>query len=182
MTDPTFRRWIDLAPAEQIRGREEIKKIFFASSSRQNFKTEAERESFWQNWTAYYFTHEPQLIEVIESGGHLIGYLTGCRDTLSAAVHFRWQMSFGLFADLWARYPSHLHMNLSAEARGHGHGKVLIQRFCQTAGHLSACGVHIVTSPSERNVGFYRQAGFDFAIERDFNGARLLFMGLSIKK
>jgi len=41
-------------------------------------------------------------------------------------------------------------------------------------------GVHIVTSPGDRSVEFYKKNKFDFCVERHFNGKPILFMGLTL--
>ncbi len=158
-----------------------IREIFFVSASRKDFRDESERERFFQKWTEYYFSEHPRFVYTAsDQQGLIIGYLTGCPDSHQALSHYKDQISsYSLFGDLFARFPAHLHINLAESARGKGVGSTLIKAFIRD---LSGClGVHIVTSPNQRNVEFYRKNAFTFEVVREFGGNKYLFMGRSLE-
>ncbi|NJL25956.1 MAG: GNAT family N-acetyltransferase [Calothrix sp. SM1_5_4] len=167
---------------EPFRGTEEeeraIKEIFFLSSARQSFVNDNDREQFYQRWTRYYFASWPGEIRLARTfaadGPRLAGYLMFCPDSAGALSYFESRIpSYGVFADLFAGFPAHLHMNCHPSARGQGIGGRLIM----DARKRAPAGVHIVTSPDSRNVGFYRRNGFSFEVKRSWNAYELLFMG-----
>lgn len=154
-----------------------IREIFFESSSRRNFNDQAEKERFFQRWTEYYLSEHPESVYIaFDHDQTVIGYLMGCPDSRRAMEHYSSTLkSYSLFADLFDRFPAHLHINLAERARGRGIGAQLINAFIRD---LEGCpGLHIVTSPEARNRGFYLNNGFHFLVEREQNGTKFLFMG-----
>lgn len=173
----------DLSEEQLTEAHSAIRRIFFSTSSRQQFASQHEREAFFENWTSLYFQHYPGQILVAQEGPRTIGYLMGCPDSAALAKEFSLRNpSYALYVDLFAKFPAHLHINLSEEARGKGLGGRLVQTFCRELNRQSVKGVHIVTAAHARNCSFYRKEGFTFEVEREWKGRRLLFMGRTIER
>lgn len=153
-----------------------VREIFYASSARQKFASDEEREGFAERWLGPYLRNYQKYFWVAEVGGHCAGYLTGCPASAELLAHFADKVaSFALFRDQFAAFPAHLHLNVDAAARGKGVGADLIARFAE---QVPNAGVHIITSPSSRNRDFYRRNGFSFELEREIGKDGFLFMGL----
>ncbi|HEY0835383.1 MAG TPA: GNAT family N-acetyltransferase [Azospirillum sp.] len=151
-----------------------LEEIFFASSVRTAFASDAGRGAFLRTWTGWYVDHAPHdVLFWRDADGRVAGYLTGCRDSAAATELFGTIPKYDAFADLFARFPAHLHVNVRADRRGSGIGAALVEAFaadCRAAGRP---GVHVVTGIGARNVPFYTRNGFTEAVER----APLLFLG-----
>lgn len=157
-----------------------IREIFFVSSSRQSFASNEEREKFFATWTGFYFQNCPELILLDRAGdgSNVRGYLMGCADSASAMEYYRERLkSYAVFADLFPRYPAHLHINVHPSARSQGVGARLIERFAAILRGQGVRGLHIVTSPTAANLDFYRRNGFVFEEIRSWGAHSLLFMG-----
>jgi ribosomal protein S18 acetylase RimI-like enzyme len=177
--NPTIVTWSKLSPADQARLMPEFREVFFLTSSRKNFASTEEREKFWRGWTEYYFVNEPQHIYVaLSPEGFLQGYLTGSQDSRKAQPEIESRIpSYACFADLFGGFPAHLHINCHPNAQRTGLGRHLIETFVRDLRSSSTAGLHIVTSPGEDNVLFYRRLGFTQEVGRNWNGYPLLFMG-----
>lgn len=143
--------------------------VFFRSSARQSFPSAEERTRFLATWTGWYLEHAAEDVLLWIEDGRTLGYLTGCRDSAAAEALFTTIPRYTLFADQFASFPAHLHVNVHPDHRGRGIGAALVDAFAETCG----TGVHIVTAPDARNVAFYRRLGFEWAVER----RELLFLG-----
>jgi ribosomal protein S18 acetylase RimI-like enzyme len=178
----TFKKWSEVNSDENRPLFESVKEIFFLSSARKTFLTPKDKIQFFEDWTSYYFESCPDLIFLaLDSKSKVLGYLMGAPDSKRALNHYQTRVkSFAVFKDQFDRYPAHLHINLHPEARGQGLGSKLIDHFAGAMRQNQVPGVHIVTSPTSRNVQFYRQNQFDFELERPFHSARLLFMARSL--
>jgi len=156
-----------------------VREIFFLSSSRQNFSSEEEKAHFFDKWTKYYLDScADRALVAKDLGGRVMGYLMGCADSGQALPYFQEQnKSYALFADLFERFPAHLHLNCHPEARNMGVGSRLIEAFVQRLKSERSKGVHIVTSPESENCAFYRKNGFQFELMRHWRERPLLFMG-----
>jgi GNAT superfamily N-acetyltransferase len=158
-----------------------VREIFFLSSSRQTFAGDEEREKFFATWTEYYFKFCPQMILLDRDGGKVRGYLMGCADSRAAEEFYRERLkSYALFADLFSRFPAHLHINVHPSGRSQGVGGRLIGRLLEILREQGVKGLHIVTSPESPNAEFYRRNGFDFEEIRAWQKHSLLFMGRKI--
>jgi ribosomal protein S18 acetylase RimI-like enzyme len=173
-----IQRWHQGTQAEQDRWHQQFRSIFFASSTRKNFLDDDEREEFWRTWTEFYFSKVPDLIFLARINDSVVGYLMGCADSTASLPELQSRVpSFALFADLFASFPAHLHINFSAEARGQGGGRQLVDAFIQELKDRGCPGVHVVTSPTAENVPFYRRLGFTVEVDRPWHLMPLLFMG-----
>lgn len=155
---------------------EEIKFIFFESSSVKSFRDDEHKVSFFNRWCGDYLKHYPEYFYLTLENGKLLGYLCGVIDS-KLAINFLNVPAQNLFEDLFETYPAHLHINFHPDARGKGLGTILINHFENELKKREVRGLHLITSQSARNVSFYKKAGFNYALEREFNGSFLYFMG-----
>jgi ribosomal protein S18 acetylase RimI-like enzyme len=155
---------------------EEIKNIFFLSSSLKEFSSEERKAAFFKRWCGDYLTHFPEFFYLMHEEGKLLGYLSGCTDSLQAAKILS-VPGYEVFADLFVRYPAHLHINFHPDCRGKGLGSKLIENYLTELKNLRLSGVHLVTSPEAANISFYQRLGFSDVYARDLNAIKLLFMG-----
>jgi GNAT superfamily N-acetyltransferase len=151
-----------------------LEEIFFLSTTRTSFADPQERAAFLRTWTGWYVEHAPADIWfALDEGSGILGYLTGCKDSAGAGELARTIPGYEIFADLFAAYPAHLHINVRPEHRGHGIGRRLIEAFAADCAAEKLPGLHLVTAVGARNAAFYRRAGFVKAHPR----GRLLFLG-----
>jgi len=61
-------------------------------------------------------------------------------------------------ADVLARYPAHLHINLTTEARGSGTGRALMERYFEDLRAQGVPGVHLYCG--DKPLPFYFKTGF----------------------
>lgn len=136
---------------------DELEAIFFASALRQRFADGAERAAFLETWTGWYVREAPDdLLLWLDGDGRVAGYLTGCRDSTDATALFDVIPGYAVFADRFACFPAHLHINVRPDRRDAGIGARLIEAFAESCG----TGLHIVTGAGARNAAFYRRNGF----------------------
>ncbi|MFZ4713402.1 MAG: GNAT family N-acetyltransferase [Bacteriovoracaceae bacterium] len=165
---------------DKDRVREKIKEIFFLTSSRKLFDSEELKEAFFKKWTSYYFEKRPGFIYVaIENTPELnvLGYLTIEPDSLLAKDYFKDHAHYLLFEDFYADFTAHLHINCHPDTQGKGVGSALIKRASDDLKHIGFQGLHLITSPTARNVDFYRKNGFTTERTRTLNDINYLFMG-----
>lgn len=160
----------------------DLEEIFFLNA-RNPPQSQPERENFFKKYARVYFENWPDdtFFACHLDNEKTLGYLIGCRNSTEAAPLLENLLpSYSLFADQFKKYPAHLHMNVHPHEHGHGAGSFLIREYIIELKKNRAKGVHIVTSPDERNVQFYLKHKFKYTLEREFNGKKLLFMGLSL--
>jgi GNAT superfamily N-acetyltransferase len=157
-----------------------VERIFFVSSTRQSFASQAEREGFRERWLGRYMLRWPQHFLLARArSGVVVGYLAGCPVEAARLPMFADWALYRAFAAECARYPAHLHVNVDPLWRGRGVGALLISHF---VGQCAAAGIpalHIVTSQGARNTRFYARNGFREVAVRDVLGASLVMMGRS---
>ena len=158
-----------------------VREIFFLSSNRKKFASEDERDDFFKTWTDYYFKFCPELILFDHDGAKIRGYLMGCADSASAELFYRDRLkSYAVFANLFSRFPGHLHINVHPDGRSQGVGARLIAQFEEILKKRGVRGLHIVTSPESANTAFYLRNGFSYKEIRDWQNHSLLFMGKTL--
>ena len=141
---------------------------------------ETARQALFQKYAAPYIEYWPDdvFFACDLNSKKTMGYLVGCRYSQPASEIFSSLLgSYNLFSDLFKKFPAHLHMNVHPDYQGQGVGSFLIKEYVLDLKKIGVKGVHIITSPEEKNVHFYRRHKFSFLDERVFNGRRLLFMG-----
>lgn len=169
----------EVAAAEALRP--QIEEILLVSANPRRVADAPSRAAFLARWLVPYTMSYPEhlLLALAEAGqdGMVLGVLSGCPDSAEATVFRDLHPYYRLFSDLYADYPAHFHINCHPAHRGRGVGSHLARAFlarCRTAG---LPGVHLVTAPGARNVGFYRRNGFTDAVERAEEARAYLFLG-----
>lgn len=151
-----------------------LEEIFFLSTLRKGFASAEERAAFFRTWTGWYVERAPNDVWfALTDDGAVIGYLTGCKDSAGAVDLARIIPKYEVFADRFAAFPAHLHVNVRPGFRDRGVGRALVDRFAEDCRAARLPGLHLVTGVFARNVSFYQRAGFTAATQR---GA-LLFLG-----
>ena len=150
---------------------EQIDRIFFENSG-VNFDSDDEKSIFKNKWLNPYLENERLFFVMIEND-QVIGYVNGMVST--PKIHPE-------FAELVKQFPAHLHINVSGYHHGQGLGEELIQFFHQQLIKTNIHGVHIITRPDARNVGFYERNGYQFSQVSEcglfrFMGNRLISLG-----
>lgn len=154
---------------------EQVKEIFYQTSSAQNFKDKIEKENFEYKYFGYYRLNYPNLFLVLKSDDQIMGYICGSKNSLEDFDLFKNLSHFELFKDLYAQYPIHLHINMHPDSQGKGLGSTLLKAF--EALFTNGSGIHLLTAPSAQNRSFYRKNGYLSESERKFNKNSILFMG-----
>lgn len=180
-------RAVSIEPVEgfklSARDLAEIDEIFFSSSSRTTFASEAERSAFHERWLGRYLAMPGDVCLIARAArphGRIIGYLVGSFPDLAQGERFADLAYVQAFAKASAKYPAHLHVNVLEPQRSAGVGALLVEAFVTLAGRAGAPGVHIVTGEGMRNVRFYERLGFR-EIARARNGANtVVFLGRPI--
>jgi GNAT superfamily N-acetyltransferase len=179
MPDVQIARWIDLPD----RGKTEaaIEAIFFAASGTQTFASEAAKMAFRERWLGRFLQYDSGHVFVaIDPRGEIAGYLIGSLDDPARTARFSDIGYFAGFAELTARYPAHLHVNLDATMRGSGIGGQLVEAFVADVRRAQLPGVHVVTGRGLRNVTFYNRLGFMERGSALSNGREVILLGRDI--
>lgn len=155
-----------------------LEEIFFLSTLRKTFASDEERADFFRTWTGWYLEQAPQDVWfALDGDGAVIGYLTGCKDSAGAVELARVIPKYDVFADRFAAFPAHLHVNVRPGRRDRGVGRALVDAYAEDCRAEGLPGVHLVTAVFARNVDFYQRAGFTNAIQR----GPLLFLGRHLR-
>lgn len=155
---------------------DQVKNIFYLSSSIQNFSTVERKEAFFKRWCGDYISLYPNDFYIIHDKLKVYGYLSGTRDS-SESLDVLEVPALAVFSDLFEKYPAHLHINFHPDARGKGLGSLLVNHYKETLREAHIKGLHLVTSPGAKNISFYERLGFNHQVTRNFNQSELLFMG-----
>lgn len=160
-----------------------LEEIFFLSTTRTDFASAEERAGFFQTWTGWYVERAPADIwfaleeKKEDEDGAILGYLTGCKDSACAEDLARVIPKYAVFADRFADFPAHLHVNVRPGFRDRGIGRMLVDAYAEDCRADGLPGVHLVTGVFARNVTFYQRAGFTEATQR----GPLLFLGRRLR-
>lgn len=159
---------------------QEIREIFFASSSVKTFSSEEKKENFFKKWCGDYKTYYPDEFFLLMEDDRVLGYLSGVMN--SSFLIFKIETpGFLVFEDLFEKFPAHFHINLHPDERGRGAGSILVEYYFDFLRSKKIKGVHIVTSPDAKNIYFYKKLLFSFVDTREYNQRELLFMGRSLE-
>lgn len=159
--------------------------VFWETANTHTFDDAVARLGFVRKYFDYYWERAPELFLLAFDGPMVpggadpavLGYVCAVADTRDHDELYELSAHLALFADLYAEYPAHLHINLTAASRGRGLGGRLIAGLEQ---RLAVPGLHLVTDSGARNARFYRKNGFTHEVVRRLGGAdgpELLFMG-----
>ena len=159
---------------------DEVREIFFESSTKKTFKDENEREIFFYKYLGFYLKHDPELCLVAKED-KVLGYVVATRETFKEEL-LTIQPHLVAFKKYFADYPAHLHINCHKDARGKGVGSKLIHEIENKLKKRGVSGLHIMTGVDSANQSFYKKLGFDFAVEEDFGGSPILLMGKSLSE
>ena len=163
------------AKAAAMRGG--IDAVFFETAARV-FAVEPAKAAFRDLWLGQYLRLDPERVWVaLDGGDSVVGYLVGCFDDPARSPRFQALSYLQSFAATTARYPAHLHVNLTARVRGRGIGEALVEAFCGQARGAGISGVHVVTGAEARNVSFYTRLGFLERGATRWNDKSVLLLG-----
>ena len=157
---------------------EELREIYFESSSRKDFATADEKEAFFEKYLGHYLDHYPEYVWVARDG-RILGYMIGCPETNDPELYLI-QPHLQIFEAYFKDYPAHLHVNFHPMARGMGLGSKLFSELEKQFQGMKIRGVHIMTGPDSRNKVFYQRLGLNFEVTQDFRGTPILMMGKSL--
>lgn len=154
---------------------EEVMEIFFESSTKKDFASVEERTRFVVKYLGVYIQSYPQLCLIALKDDKVLGYCCGMPQTPPQLYEL--QPHLEVFEDQFDLYGSHLHINCHHEARGMGVGGRLVLAFEEMMKQESSSGIHVITSPTARNVSFYEKLGYHHRVQRQYNDAELLLLG-----
>ena len=119
---------------------------------------DAERDVFAEHWIGPYRELRPDWTFVAVEGGAIVGYLTGCPDTLSFEKERRRLFdppsdSRDFFPPvvrlkLWTEHPAHLHVAVAADYRDRGIGSALIREYLAALRKHGADSTHVICGPN----------------------------------
>jgi len=156
----------------------QIREIFFLSSKYAAILDTSQEEAFFNRWAGSYIENYDShfYLALSRTTNQLLGYLSGCPNSL-ASLNKLDIPCLSLFEDLFTQYPAHLHINCHPLSRGKGIGTQLINQFCKDLCDQKIPGVHIITSPTAKNIGFYKRTNFSYQTSRKLNETSFHFMG-----
>lgn len=158
----------------------ELREIFFESSTKKEFKDEAEKEAFFYKYLGFYLEHYPKLAWVALTD-KVLGYVVVSPQSKSEEL-IKLQPHLKVFDPECEKFPAHLHINCHSDSRGLGVGSRLINEAVEALKNSNIRGLHIMTGLASQNRSFYRKLGFSFEVERNFHGSSILFMGKSLSE
>lgn len=159
---------------------EQIKYIFYTSSSLKEFSSEERKIAFFKRWCGDYLSRYADTFYLMMEGQKVLGYLSGCTQSTLAEKYLE-VPGYSVYSDLFNEYPAHFHINFHPDCRGRGLGSKLVDRFCEELTSAHSAGVHLVTSPGAANISFYQRLGFSREVPRSFNQMTLLFMARKLE-
>ncbi|MBM3380879.1 MAG: GNAT family N-acetyltransferase [Betaproteobacteria bacterium] len=155
-----------------------VEKIFFESSVKRTFKSPEEREAFLHKYLGWYAKNYPEYFFVaIDQNKSVHGYICGVPDTTKHPELSTLHPWFSEISEDFLEYQAHLHINCADVARGVGLGSTLLNVFENALRGKGIKGVHLVTAPDARNVGFYDKNGYKFRHDFLWNASPMLLMG-----
>lgn len=157
---------------------EELREIYFESSSRKDFATADEKEAFYEKYLGHYLDHYPEYVWVAREG-RILGYMIASPVTHDPELYLI-QPHLRVFEEFFEDFPAHLHVNFHPMARGMGLGSKLFSELEKQFQGMKIRGIHIMTGPDSRNKMFYQRLGFNFEKTLDFRGNPILMMGKSL--
>lgn len=117
-----------------------------------------EREAFGEHWIGPYRELRPDWTWVAVADKKVVGYLTGCPDTLSFEKERRRVFTprpdsreffpLPIRLKLWTEHPAHAHMNVSSDFRGFGTGGALLRAYFAALKEAGVPSVHVICGPS----------------------------------
>lgn len=139
--------------------REELIQIFFETSSVKSFKTESAKQKFLDKYFLNYLNNWPEYLFYYKDD-RAMGYICCCPNTEYGTELIDSFPYYNNFQKLIAKYPAHLHINLSEDSRGMGLGSKLLLRLKAKLKEEKVIGLHAVTTNGNKNNSFYLKNGF----------------------
>lgn len=171
-----------IIPFEQIKNDplilEQVQSIFFESSTKKEFKNEAEKKAFYEKYLGFYLKHYPELAWVAMDD-KVLGYVVAAPSSQGADLNSI-QPHLKVFESFFEAYPAHLHINCHRDSRGKGVGGLLVKAVESGLKAMNIHGMHIMTGPDALNKKFYLKLGFNFEVLKEFHASPILFMGKSL--
>ncbi len=165
-------------PPEEEEIEEALSTIFFATSTRKEFASLADRECFQHRWLdRYFYRYRSVCFYARDPDRRPIGYVVGCPVDPRRVPCFSDVPYFQAFTDLLDRYPAHLHVNVASNRQGEGIGRALVARAVEACRVEGASGVHVVTAADAGNQRFYESCGFSGVAMRPMEGRSLVLLG-----
>jgi ribosomal protein S18 acetylase RimI-like enzyme len=156
---------------------QQVEDIFLESSAIKQFTSNKEREDFLYKYLRYYKETYPELFFVASREHQVLGYICASRSTKSDIKLINALKHLSLFNYYYASHPAHLHINCHAGARGLGLGSQLLLHLEKELIAQKIGGLHLITSPNARNVGFYRKNGYTDEYKAQQGEVTFLLMG-----
>lgn len=150
----------------------QVEEIFWETSGRTEFASAEERRLFQHQYLDDYLS---QVVWVAVEGTSVLGYILAQLDTL--ATESSWAAHLHLFRDHYQQYPAHLHINCHSAAQGKGLGGKLLVALEQELSSQGVKGLHLITSATARNVGFYKKYGYLEISRQPWKATELLLLG-----
>lgn len=159
-----------------------------------------------------YLSFEPDLSLVLEDAEGLCGYTLGALDsrafydryerewrpqlcarhpepegdpgrwTPAERVHYTYHHPDYYCPEPYARYPSHLHIDLLPRAQGRGWGRRMMAGLMDRLRERGSPGVHLgVSALNARARRFYQQLGFEELVRRGSGDDAVVYMGIDLR-
>jgi GNAT superfamily N-acetyltransferase len=151
----------------------QVEEIFFDTSTKKDFKDEAERLAFRWKYLDFYLSHYPEYAWVAFKDGKVLGYVLGMPFTHDPSL-YQIQPHLKVFEDQFLEFPAHLHINCHHSSRGLGVGRLLVKTLLDQLSKEGVKGLHIMTGTESENRHFYLKLGFLHQLERN----NILLMGI----
>lgn len=155
---------------------QQIVSIFFETSAKKSFKDLNEKRSFQFNYLDYYLEKFPQFCFYAIKENRVLGYIVA---SSNSNYHFNQMDYYHYFEKFLTKYPSHLHINCSSLSQGQGVGSKLWQELRGTLISNQIHSLHIITTRSSRNVGFYQKNSFKEVHSVNLDTYELIMMAVS---
>jgi GNAT superfamily N-acetyltransferase len=164
---------------EPERRKKDLEEIFWLTAPKAPTEPEV-RAKFLLKYHQVYIQNWPEDVyyAIDDETNEIMGYLLGCRDSkLAMDVLDPLLTSYRAFEGYYKTYPAHLHMDVHPKFQNRGVGTFLFGQFRSDLELSRIRGLHIINSPQERSVSFYRKSGLTFEVLKKVNDIELLFMG-----
>lgn len=140
-----------------------------AETGRQGEPVDADQAAeFAERWVGPYRRLRSDWTFVAEVDRRVVGYLTGCPDSLAFEREVREKLtptpdSRGFFGErfleeFWTKHPGHVHMNLAKPYRGQGIGGQLLKQFFTALKAEGVPSAHVFCGKAA--FGYWVKAGF----------------------
>lgn len=155
---------------------DQIKDIFFESSAIKEFKSTKLKREFYEIWCEIYISNFPEYFLLAVEDEKLLGYLSGCPNTLEHLSLFS-MPGLQEFSEELKDFQAHFHINCHHEHRGVGVGKYLTDHFCKKLLENDIKSVFIITGAMTRPTSFYLKMGFCYSFTKWLENYALIMMG-----